>query len=154
MKTIAEGPVASIAAAANLVAKRFIGFDGNYCGADDKAFGVVEADTDSGYQVPVRHTGVALVTAGGIISAGGPVVSSSVGKALAATTFSVTATIAATASLATGAVAVKSDAENPTVTAGATTTPACHGSVLPQVINGYALDAAGADGDVIRVLLA
>ena len=93
IKTMKPGVVESISAAANVVKHRFIGFDGNYCGADAKALGVSEVDTELSQKCPVIVTGIALVDSGGTISAGDPLVSDATGKALSATDFSVTVTV-------------------------------------------------------------
>lgn len=160
MKTANHGPVASVTAAAALSAYLFAGPDGNYCAANKKALGVIVDDTLQGDQAPVQIIGIALVKAGAPITTGGhmtPVVCNAAHKAVAATTFAVTAAISASGSGAvpSGEVAVLSSGAQPTipVTVTATTTPAVAGSVLPQAISGYALDDAAAEDDIIRILL-
>lgn len=138
-KTIKTICTETILAATALVKQRFIGFTGNYCAAGAKALGVSQVNVDSGEQLPVDLAGILIVESGGVINAGAPVKSDSTGRAVAAVTFSIAS------SLAAGAVAVKSDAENPTVTSTPT------GSVLAENINGYAMDAAGGAGEFIRI---
>ncbi len=73
----------SITAAAALTAKRFIGFDGNHCGANAKARGVSMFGTDSGEECALIALGYAIVTAGGAIAAAGTKVASDAnGKAV------------------------------------------------------------------------
>ena len=72
----------SIEAAANIDEHRFIGFDGNYCGAGAKALGVCDVSTEQGQLCPVAALGVLLVEAGGTITAGAAVTSDANGKAV------------------------------------------------------------------------
>jgi hypothetical protein len=137
MKTYKTALTDSITAAVDLVKHRFIGFDGNYCGADAKALGVSETDTKAGQQCPVIVYGIALVEAGGAISKGQAVKSDANGKAVAATNFSV--------SVPAGATTVTSDAAQPDLVEA--------GGVLPEAVNGYALDDAAGAGEIIRVVL-
>jgi len=109
MKTTAPGNTISVLTAAAVVKNRFIGFDGNYPSADAKALGVVNDDTDSGYQAPVVIDGIVLVEASAAISVGAKVTTTNVGKAKAVS--------------------------------------------ASEAVNGYALDAAAADTDLIRVQL-
>lgn len=127
----------TVRTAANVVKNRFIGFDGNYCAADAKAYGVSKMDVDSGQNAPVIVIGVAIVEAAGIINAGDSVVSDATGKALAATDVSV--------SVPSGATPVTSTGAQPALTVA--------GGALPQPINGFALDASTGAGDLIRVKL-
>lgn len=171
MKTACFDNRGSVTAAANLVAKYLIGFDGNVCGSGAAALGVSLADTDTGYECPLQTGGIAVVLAGGSFSAGGPLVSSAAGKAVAATTFAAAApvvdvsklTIGATKlTIDSGATPVTSSAANGdivtaaadamAVASGFLAAPVLTGSVLPQVIVGYALDA-GSDGAYVRVKL-
>lgn len=108
MKTYKSVLTESILAATNIPKYRFVSFTGGLCGADAKALGVSETDTNQGQYCPVIVYGIALVEAAGAISAGAKVYSNASGKATATGT------------------------NNP---------------------NGYALDAATADGDIIRVVL-
>lgn len=127
----------SITAAADIVKYRFVGFDGNLCAANAKAYGASEVDTKAGGQLSVTVAGIALVEAAGVIAAGGAVASNATGQAVAATAFSV--------SVPAGATAVTSTGAQPDLVEA--------GGVLPQAINGYAIDAAAAPGDIIRVRL-
>ncbi len=163
MKSCNDGPIIAITAAAALVARRFIGFDGNLCGADAKALGVSELATASGEQCPVRISAIAVVESGGILAAGNRVVSDSTGRAVAATTFAAAApaiTVDDTKlTIDTGATGVTSSAANGAIISAASglltpAAPALSGSVLPQAINGTVLDAASGAGEFVRVLLA
>lgn len=137
MKTEIILGASSIQAAADLAKHRFIGFDGNLCGADAKARGVSAADTKSGQMCPINIAGEVLVESGGAITQGAAIASDALGRAIAATAFSVT--------VPAGATAVTSDAAQPNLTEA--------GGYLPQAVNGYAVDAASAAGEFIRVRL-
>jgi hypothetical protein len=137
-KTYKPGVVESITAVAALAANLFIGFDGDVCGANKKALGSSELKADLGEQCPVIITGIALVLSGGAISVEDPLVSDANGKSVPATAFSVT--------VPSGSTPVTSDAAQPNLVEA--------GSVLPQFINGYALDAASGADELIRVKLA
>lgn len=75
----------SVKVVADLQEHRFIGFDGNYCGAGQKALGVVDVTTSKEQFAPVVLFGILLVEAGGTISAGDAVTSDADGKAIKAT---------------------------------------------------------------------
>ncbi|MBI5562483.1 MAG: DUF2190 family protein [Deltaproteobacteria bacterium] len=137
MKTFKPLLTESITAAADTVKNRFIGFDGALCNANVRALGVSETDTKAGQQLPVVIKGIAIIVAAGVIAAGAAVASDANGKASAASAISVT--------IPAGGTAVTSSAAQPNLVV--------NGGKLPQAINGYALDAAGADGDLIRVVL-
>ncbi len=137
MKTEVILGTSSIQAAADLVKHRFIGFDGNLCGANAKARGVSAADTKSGQMCPINISGEVLVESGGAITAGAALASDASGKAVAATAFSVT--------VPAGATAVTSTAAQPDLVEA--------GGYLPQALNGYAVDAASGAGEFIRVRL-
>lgn len=164
MKTANHGPVASVKATAALSAYLFAGPDGNYCAANKKALGVIVDDTLQGDQAPIQITGIAVVKAGAPITTGGhmtPVVCNAAHKAIAATTFAASVAVDVDATLAgslpAGETPVTSSSASPAVsvtgTVTATATPSLTGSVLPQAINGYALDDATAEDDLIRILL-
>ncbi len=85
-KTFKSALTVSVTAAADLVKHRFIGFDGDYCGANEKCYGVSEADTASGQQCPLTAYGEALVETAGAISQGAKVASDANGKAVAFST--------------------------------------------------------------------
>ena len=74
----------SVKVAADLEEKRFIGFDGNYCGAGEKALGVVDVSTEKDQYAPVVVFGILLVQAAGTIAVGDSVASDSEGKAVVA----------------------------------------------------------------------
>ncbi len=114
--------IQTVKAQANLSEKLFVGFDGNICGAGEKAYGVVDVATESGQLAPVGVLGTFIVISGGAITQGSAVTSDASGKAVVATAPSITTEASAT-----------------TLTAG-------------DEINGYALDAATAAGEEIRVL--
>lgn len=161
-KAYKPGVVESILAAADLEANRFIGFDGNLCGANAKALGVSETSTKQGQYCPVIVTGIALVESGGAVSAGAAVASDAAGRAVAASNFTVSTSVSTdvqvTVTVPVGEVSVLSTAAQPdlleSATATSTATNTLSGGVLPQKINGWALDAASGAGELIRVLLA
>lgn len=107
MKTHMPLLVMSITAASAMAQRRFVGLDGDLCGAGEKALGVTEYAVDSGDQASVNANGVILIEAAAAVAVGAEVESDAAGKAV-------------------------------TLSAG--------------VSNGYALDAATADGDVIRIV--
>lgn len=133
MKTFQPVLTTSVVAAVDIEKYRFIGFDGDYCGADQKALGVSEVDVSPGEQCSVICEGIALVVAGGAIAQGKPVTSDANGQAVEATSATVTIP-SGTAEAVAGTYNVD-------------------GGVLPQAINGYALDAAAGAGEIIRVKL-
>jgi hypothetical protein len=78
--------IASIAAAADLPTKRFVGFDGNLCGAGARALGVSIEAVASGRDAAVVCKGIVVVETGaGTNAVGGLVKSDSTGRAVAAT---------------------------------------------------------------------
>lgn len=107
MKTHQPILVMSITAAAAIAQRRFIGLDGDLCGAGEKALGVTEYAVDAGEQASANVNGCILVEAGAAVLAGAEVESDADGLAI---------------TLSTG------------------------------VSNGFALDAAAAAGDVIRIV--
>lgn len=83
MKTqIILGTCSITALTADLVAKRFVGFDGAKCGAGAKALGVCDADTAVTRPAPVNFSGILLVEAAGVIAADADVDSDADGKAV------------------------------------------------------------------------
>ena len=82
MKTQQVILTTSVIAAAELIRRRFVGFNGNVCAAGVKALGVVEADTENGGVAPANVLGVILVEAGAAIAAGAEVQSDASGKAI------------------------------------------------------------------------
>lgn len=83
------GSVVTITAGEKLYKRRFVGFDGNLCGAGAKAVGVTEREFDSGEDAAVIALGVLEVEAGGVITAGDPITSDSTGRAVKAADFDV-----------------------------------------------------------------
>jgi hypothetical protein len=132
------GVTTSIKAASPVLKHRFISFTGGYPSVNAKALGVSMADTDAGKMIPVVVTGIAIVEAGGAVSKGDALTTDAEGKAVKADPFSVT--------VPAGATSVTSDAAQPDLVES--------GGVLPQAVNGYALDDAASAGDLIRILLA
>lgn len=84
MKTTEYGPVVSITAGEALTKKRFVDFAGKHT-VDLPAIGVTIDDCDSGDEASVQITGIAVVEAGGQITAGNWVSSDADGKAVALT---------------------------------------------------------------------
>jgi hypothetical protein len=122
MKTQQVLLATSVLAAADLTARRFVGFDGAVCAAGARALGVIEADTAAGGMAPANLLGVILVEAGAPVAAGEPVQSDDVGRAIPLTT------------------ANYEDANEVVIT------------LPDAVANGVAWDAAGESGDVIRIV--
>jgi hypothetical protein len=75
----------SIKVAMDVEPYRFLGFDGNYCNAGEKALGVIDVPTDCGQYAPIGISGILLVEANGSITAGAEVASDSTGRAVSAT---------------------------------------------------------------------
>lgn len=125
------------AAQSDIKKNRFISFSGSYCEANSKALGVSDADTSRNEILPVITSGIALVIAGDPLALGQAVTSNAEGCAIPAAPFNV--------SLHAGAVNVTSNNVAPDIIKS--------GGILPQAINGYALDTAYTHGQLIRVLL-
>lgn len=132
----------SIVAAAALTKHRFIGFNGNHCGAGKKALGVSLFNVGSGEMASLVCEGIALVEAAGAITLNAdgtaPIKSDANGKAEKA--------VPMDGVVDSGAVAVTSSAANGNILT-------LNGSEAPEVINGYAMDAASGAGVIIRVKL-
>lgn len=82
---LTEKPVLidSITAAADLDNKhRFVGLDGDVCGAAAAAIGVLNETTKSGQQAPVVVLGIAITEAGAAVTAGDAVESDASGRAI------------------------------------------------------------------------
>lgn len=77
--------IQGIRAKSDLEQNRFVGFDGNYCSAGEKALGVVDVSTDKEQLCPYAALGILLVTASGAIAVGDPIASDANGKAVKAT---------------------------------------------------------------------
>jgi len=69
----------------DVVKQRFIGFDGKYCTAGTKAYGVSDVEIDAGQWAPVAISGILLIEAGGTITAETPITSDANGRAVMAT---------------------------------------------------------------------
>jgi hypothetical protein len=84
MKTEQPILITSITAASDLSSSKnlFISFDGAVCGADDKALGVLNANTNVGEQAPVVAKGIALVYSGEAIAVGSKLQCNGFGKAI------------------------------------------------------------------------
>ncbi len=154
MKTEQITLITSIAIGADLSKNLFIGFDGNLCSANAKSLGVLNADTNSGEEAPIAVSGIALVYSGSAVTKGAPVVSDADAKAVPASNLSVASDISGvTGSIPTDTTAVLSDAAQPVVTLSGDVVNTISGSVPAQAINGYALDAASAADELIRIKL-
>jgi len=84
MKSYQEGPIGTIEAGEALTKRRFVDFEGKHT-VDVKCVGVSLFDTDSGDQASILMNGIAVVEAGGTITAGNHVSSDANGKAVALT---------------------------------------------------------------------
>lgn len=163
MKTYKPAITDEVLAAAALVARRFIGVDGNLCGAGLRALGVSELATAIAEQCPVITDGIALVEAGGAIVVSTnpiPVKSDSTGRAVAAAVFAAAAPVVDDSKLTidSGATPMTSSAANGgliTAASGLLAASVLSGSVLPEAINGWVIDIGTfAAGDFVRVKLA
>ncbi len=137
MKTEQPILITSIKASANINKNYLVGFDGNLCSANAKPLGVSNANADSGEQLPVVCKGIALVYSYTTISQGAALVCQTGGKVTPAANFNVV--------VPNGSTAVNSNSAQPTLTLS--------GTVLPQSLVGYALDAATGADELIRILL-
>lgn len=155
MKTSKPVLVDSILAAANLTAYRFAGYDGNHCGANAKARGIIQQDTAQGAYAPITVLGIDVVETGGVFSAGDPLASDSQGRAVKASDVSVSSvlTIETTASIPSGETPVTSTSANPALTASSTGSAVntVAGGALPVAINGHAQEASTGAGKFVRV---
>lgn len=84
-KTYKPVLISSITAKTDIKKCRFIGFDGNYCTAGVKAYGVSDVETDKEEMLPVSVIGVLLIEAGGAVTVGAKVTSDAEGRAVAIT---------------------------------------------------------------------
>jgi hypothetical protein len=137
---VGDVPTMTITPTAELAKRRFVGLAGTgYCAADAKALGVTPENDSIPANTPgtVTMRGIVWVEASAEIAAGDPVGSTSTGKAVTIGAVTATPPSGATPVTSTGAQAAMTIA----------------GGKLPKQINGWALDAASADGDFIRVKL-
>lgn len=138
---VGDVPSMTIIPTAELAKRRFVSLAGTgYCAANAKALGVTPENDSIPADTPgtVTMRGIVWVEASAAITLGDPVGSTSTGKAV--TVAAVTATVPSTGTTVT------SSSAQPSMTMA--------GGKLPVAINGWALDAASADGDFIRVKLA
>ncbi|WKZ71115.1 MAG: DUF2190 family protein [Melioribacteraceae bacterium] len=82
MKTEQPLLITSVKAAAETDAFLFVGFDGAVLSSAVKSLGVSHAHTESGEQLPVTVSGIALVLSGDAVSVGAEVESDANGKAV------------------------------------------------------------------------
>lgn len=167
MKTSIPTGTCSIQAAVDLDKYLFVGFDGAPCQLGQKALGVCAADTGQGKQAPVDISGILVVRSGPIpFAPGTPMKSDHQGLAIPAIPVAVGATVNTTVGVnvtttqAEGNVPVTSDAATATLTSAATATAestadvTLAGSVLPEQVNGWALDGSTGLGCLVRILRA
>lgn len=162
--------------AIGIAAHRFVGVaDRNVlCGANAKALGVTAYAAQADEQFGIDIAGITLIELAATVAAGKPVTSDANGKAVEvaavssaltlATTLDLDGAVTASGAVPAGAVAVKSDAENPTIastgtvdftgsTAATTGTAAISGGKLPVAINGWLLEGGDA-GNIVPMLIA
>lgn len=82
MKTQQPVLTTSMVAVEDLPRYHFANFTGSLCGAGDKAFGIVEADTAADNVAPINVLGICLVTSGAALAAGDLVESDAQGRAV------------------------------------------------------------------------
>ena len=123
----------TILAAANLTANRFIGFDGNLCGADAKALGVCLQDTLAAAYAPVGVFGILVVETGGYFSAGAAVASDSSGRAVEASPAAVSSAITADTSVSSAITANTTVTPTVTVSVPAGETPVTSAGAQPTL---------------------
>jgi len=80
MKTNIPIQEITLEAGAAVTKFRMIGANGQHCGAGAKAVGITQIDADSGDQFPVMTYGIAIVEAGGAVTAGAEIESDANGK--------------------------------------------------------------------------
>ncbi len=86
-ETFIPGVIITVVSTAATDEKRFLKGDGNLCGAGERAIGVTMNTVDAaGKGIGTMITGVALVTAGGSVSANAEVESDANGKAVTLST--------------------------------------------------------------------
>ncbi len=72
----------SVIAAVDLVARRFVGLDGNLPADGAKVLGTVEADTAAGNVAPTNVLGIMVVEAAAAVAAGAEVQTNAEGRAV------------------------------------------------------------------------
>ena len=105
-----------------------IGFDGNYCKKGAKALGVSDVEIEKGQYAPVAISGILLVVTGGKINKGDIITSDDIGRAISASS---------------GTINEVDDGDDST---------RLYSFSSGDEINGYALDSASAEGEVIRIV--
>jgi len=138
----------STVATSIVAAYRGVDFNGaQITAANAKIYGISKHAAAIGEALELGVLGTMTCEAGAAITKGAALAMDTTGRVVAATTLT-----AAVGSLAvgTGAVAMTSTAANGAVITGA---PTLTGGDLPQFIVGHALEAAGAAGAFIEVLL-
>ena len=146
-------PALSIEATGAITAKRFVGYDGDLCGAGKKALGVAYFDAASGEQITVYGKGniVELTAGSGGLAVGDRVASDSAGKGVKAADFAAAApaiTVDDTKlTIDSGVTPMTSSAANGAVISAASglltpAAPALSGGVLPVELNGLCIVAA------------
>jgi hypothetical protein len=81
-KTYKPGITDSVLANEDLIKQRFVGFDGKYCKAGEKALGVCDATTDQNQLVPVALNGILLIETGGAVAVGNEITSDGQGRVI------------------------------------------------------------------------
>jgi hypothetical protein len=116
--------------------------------AGQKIMGISRRPAAIGGELDVTAKGTAICESGAAITVGAALTMDASGRVVAAAAVAVATT---GLTVAAGAVAVTSTAANGAIVAGTATVS---GGDLPQYIVGYAMEAAGAAGAFIEVLMA
>ena len=128
IKTYKPILIDSIIAETDFEKQRLIGFDGNYCKKGAKALGVSDVEIEKGQYAPVAISGILLVVTGGKINKGDIITSDDIGRAISASS---------------GTINEVDDGDDST---------RLYSFSSGDEINGYALDSASAEGEVIRIV--
>lgn len=148
--SIKDGDRGEVVLTTDVLPRRCVGINGTYAGAGKQCYFVSDNDTGitylSGTRISGKTRGEVIVEAGAAIDTTSgtvliPVKVGSNGKVISAVTMTVTTTPD------TGSTGLTGSAAKPAL-AGVVA-----GSVLPEVIIGYAMTSAAQDGDQIKVLL-
>jgi len=163
-------PALSLEAAAAVTAKRFVGHDGQHCGAGKKALGVAYFDAALAEQITIYGKGnIVEVTAGsGGLAVGDRVASDANGKGVAAAALAAAAPVVdatklgiddtkltidsgatpVTSSAADGAI-ISAAAGAVTVAAGLLAAPVLSGGAPPVELNGICIVAAAENASAL-----
>jgi len=166
-------PAISLEAAAAVTAKRFVGYDGQHCGAGKKAVGVAYFDAALGEQITLYGRGnVVEVTAGsGGLAVGDRVASDANGKGVTAAALAAAAPVVdetkatidstkltvdsgatpVTSTAANGAV-ITAAADAVQIAAGFLAAPVLSGGVPPVELNGIVITAAAENAAALVLL--